>query len=160
MEGEKDFDSQLKSQILRAIPLLQRMKVKLIRVPPKYEDIVNTFTAFSFLPNLRQLEIEYLNCQLKDLDMVAYVQGLSKMKQLEYFSMKVLQNPSISEECIERFAEVSSKLDTLPSFDFYFRKLSLPPRGILELGKRIQSFPNLQVSCGKESLHILKKKRE
>lgn len=107
------------------------------------------------------------------MEIFAYAQGLPQLKQLEYFSLKVLQNPNISEECIERFAGVISKLDNLSNFDLYFRKyknlilywvliisfrLSLPPRGILELGKRIESLSNLQCSCGKESIHIFKQK--
>jgi len=56
------------------------------------------------------------------MEIFAYAQGLPQLKQLEYFSLKVLQNPNISEECIERFAGVISKLDNLSNFDLYFRK--------------------------------------
>jgi len=68
------------------------------------------------------------------LEVIAYAQGFSQFKQLEYFSLKILQyiylllhllierNPNISEECIEKFAEVVSKLDNLSNFDLYFRR--------------------------------------
>ena len=82
------------------------------------------------------------------------------------------RNPNISEEFIERFAKVISKLENLSRFDLYFRgfsfctpchlrikicRLSLPLHDILELGNRIQSVGNVQCSCSKKSIHIFKK---
>jgi len=99
---------------------------------------------------------------------------LSKSFSTCYFiaSLSIQRNPNISEECIEKFAEVISRLDNLSSFDLYFRRyfdfytllniafrLSLSPRGILELGKRIQASSNTKCSCSKESIHIYKRKQ-
>ena len=103
--------------------------------------------------------------------------GNSNISHLKFFSNFILnllwisRNPNISEACIEKFTEVICKLDNLLNFDLYFRKyfpffwivwiisfrLNLPPRGILELGRRIQFSSNVQCSCGKESIHIYKR---
>ncbi len=38
------------------------------------------------------LKIKNLSsCRLSDLEAIAYVQGLTKTKQLEYFSLKIIQ---------------------------------------------------------------------
>jgi len=70
-----------------------------------YEDTMDFFTVLSFLPNITHLEFEHLryHCilfddihtlssrQLTDLKVVASAQGLTKIKQLKYFALKILQ---------------------------------------------------------------------
>jgi len=76
----------------------------MIRTASNYENTLNIFNGLSFLPELNHLEFELLkyhclifnfltfsSCHLTDLEVVAYAQGLTQMKQLKYFSLKVLQ---------------------------------------------------------------------
>jgi len=87
---------------------------------------------------------------------MAFAHGLSKVKYLKYFSFKVIQKPGLPEDCIEQLAVVLSRLNNL-SFDVYFRRLGLHPRGIQDLGNRIEAFGNIQCCCSKESIHIYRK---
>jgi len=94
------------------------------------------------------------------MEVVAYVHGLMNVKQIKYFSLKVIQNAQISEDCIEKIANAMSRLDNLSEFDLYFRKLNLHPQAIKELGKRIEISENTYCSCSKESIHISKRRHE
>jgi len=132
--------------------------MKIIKTTFTSEDILGILTSIPTLQHLYNFEFDLVNCGVSDLDIIAFAHGLAKANKLKYFSLKIIQNSnSISEECIEKFTGVISKFDNLLQFDLYFRKLSLHPSGILNLGNRIQSFPNIQCSCSKESIHIFKR---
>jgi len=151
-----DFDEMHLTQVLEGFPQLQVLKVKIIKTMSNYQDIINTFTGMSNLQNIHHLEFEYLNCRLSDIEIIAFVHGLMKVKQLKYFSLKIIQNSDISEDCIEKASDAISKFDNLSKFDLYFRRLSLHPLGIAELGRRIENSGNIHCSCSKESIHIAK----
>jgi len=157
MGMDKNHSLQALKQVLGIFPHLETMKLKLIKIPSSFEGILTFFDVVSFLPNLHCLEWEFLNCHISDLEVIAFAQGLAKIQQIKYFSLKVIQNLSISEDCIEKVACAISRLPHLSKFNLYFRKLSIHPRGILELGKRIENFgENIQCICSKESIYIYK----
>jgi len=91
------------------------------------------------------------------MEVIAFAHGLINLPQIKYFSLKVLQNPNVSKECLEKFATAISRLENLSQFDLYFRRLGLRKDEILELEKRIETLPNIQCSCSKESIHIYKR---
>jgi len=157
---EKDHNVQMLIHTFKRMPQLEKMRVKSIKALLNYEDTINFFTAISQLKNFYHLECEFLNCRLSDMEVVAYVHGLMNVKQIKYFSLKVIQNAQISEDCIEKIANAMSRLDNLSEFDLYFRKLNLHPQAIKELGKRIEISENTYCSCSKESIHISKRRHE
>lgn len=107
---------------LEIYPCFQKMKLKSMRIPANYDSFMIFFTVVSSFPSLQHLDWEFLNCQISDMELVAIAQGLSKVKQLKDFSLKVIQNSSISEECIEKVALVISRLENLSKLDLYFTK--------------------------------------
>jgi len=143
------------AQMLLGIEKVRFLRMKALT---NFEEIVNFFTFASFLTTLSHLEVQSLNCQLSDLEVFAIADGLSKVRHLKYFSLKVFQKPGLSEECIEQLARVLAKLDNLLNFDVYFRRLGMHPQGIKDLGNRIQSFGDIECSCSKESIHIFRRK--
>jgi len=160
MGTESDPSGQATVDFFSGQTKLQQLKIKMMKIPVNFEGILLFFPAISPSKNLHHLEWEFLNCRVTDMEIIAFAQGLTKARQLEYFSLKVIQNSNVSEDCIEKIVEVMSKLDNLSKFDLYFRKLNLPPKGILELGKRILYLPNIDCSCSKESIHIFRKSYE
>jgi len=156
---ENDLNEQL-TKSFDGFPQLQVLRLKLIKTMSNYHEILNILTAVSTLQNIHHLDFEYLNCRISDMEVIAFVQGIVKITQLKSFRLKVIQNFDISEDCIEKVAGVLSRLDNLTKFDLYFRKLSLHPRAIVELGKRIEGFGNISCSCSKESIYIYKRNRE
>jgi len=153
---ESDIHMEALMCIVQKLPLLQKLKMKVIKSIFNSQEILRLLTAVDTLRDFYHLEFELINCRISDLEIIAFAHGLMKAKSIKYFSLKVIQNSNISEECIEKFAGVISKFDHLLKFDLYFRRLNLHPRGILDLGNRIQNFPKLQCSCSKESIHIFK----
>jgi len=154
---ENDFNEQLLTKIFEGFPQLQVLKLKSIKTMSNYHETLNMLAAMSTLQNIHHLEFEYLNCRISDMEVIAFAQGLMKIKQLKSFCLKVIQNFDISEDCIEKVADVLSRLENLTKFDLYFRRLRLHPQAIIELGKRIESFGNISCSCSKESIHIYKR---
>jgi len=154
---ESDIHLEALMCIVQKLPLLQKLKMKVIKSIFNSQEILRLLTAFHTLQDFYHLEFELINCRISDLEIIAFAHGLMKAKNLKHFSLKVIQNSNISEECIEKFAGVLSKFDHLFKFDLYFRRLRLHPQAIIELGKRIESFGNISCSCSKESIHIYKR---
>jgi len=143
---------------LAAIVLgLEKFRICKIKTPSNFEDIINFLTLISYVTTLYHVEFDYLNCQLSDMEVMAFAHGLTKAKQLKYFSLKVIQKPGLSEDCIEQLALVLSKLDNLSKFDVYFRRLGLHPQSMRDLDNRIEGFGNIQCCCSKESIHIYRR---
>jgi len=136
---------------------LKTLRIVAIKTYINIEDIVNFFTLTTFIPTLSNFEIEYLNCQISDMEVMAFAHSLPKAIYLKYFSFKVIQKPGLSEECIEQLAIVLSKFESLTKFDIYFRRLGLHPRAVQDLGNRIENFGNIQCCCSKESIHIYRR---
>jgi len=157
---EKDYNVQMLTHTFKKIPQLEKMKIKSMKALSNYEATLTFFTAISQLKNFHHLEWELLNCRVGDMEVVAYVHGLMKVKQIKYFSLKVIQNPNISEDCLEKVAHAMSRLESLLGFDLYFRKLNLHSQAIKELGKRIETYENIHCLCSKESIHIYKRNPE
>lgn len=88
---EKDHNVQMLIHTFKRMPQLEKMRVKSIKALLNYEDTINFFTAISQLKNFYHLECEFLNCRLSDMEVVAYVHGLMNVKQIKYFSLKVIQ---------------------------------------------------------------------
>jgi len=145
---------------LEIYPNFKIMKIKSMKIPANYDAFLIFFTVMSHFPSLQHLDWEFLNCQISDFELIAIAQGLPKVQQLKSFSLKVIQNSMLSEDCIEKVASVISRLDNFSKFDLYFSKLSLHPQAIKELGKRIESSGNVRCSCSKISLHIYKTNNE
>lgn len=160
MGKEEDHTDDVLRKSAANSPHLQKLKIKSIKILLGYESVLLFFTAISYCPNFQHFEWELLNCQVSDMEVIAFAQGLVKVKQLRYFSLKVIQNPNISEDCIEKVAGAISRLEDLSKFDLYFSKLSLHPQAIKGLGKRIESSQNAHCSCSKVSIHIYKTNNE
>jgi len=154
---DKDMQIKLMKKAAQMLLGLEKMRFLRIKTLANFEEIVNFFTYAAYLTTLTHLETQYLNCQISDMEVLAFADGLPKAKQLKYFSLKVIQKPGLSEECIKQLAGVLSKLDNLLSFDVYFRRLGMHPQGIKDLGNRIQRFRNMQCCCSKESIHIYRR---
>jgi len=136
---------------------LETLRIVVIKTYVNIEDIVNFFTLTTFIPTLSHFEIEYLNCQISDMEVMAFAHSLPKAKYLKYFSFKVIQKPGLSEDCIIQLANVLSRLENLTKFDIYFRRLGFHLRAIKDLGNRIENFGNIQCCCSKESIHIYRR---
>jgi len=161
MGMEKDQNVQTVKQALQIFPYLEKMRAKSIKTLVNFESFQIFFEIIPHFPKFHHLEWEFLNCQITDLEVIAFAQGLVKAQQIKYFSLKVIQNVIISEDCIEKVACALSRINHLPKFDLYFRKLRLHPRGIIELGKRIEnSCVNTHCNCSKESIYIYKRSIE
>jgi len=154
---EKEKQKQGMKAAAQMIAGLEKFRLFLIKTLTNFEDIVNIFIFVNFIPTLSHLEVEYLNCQISEMDVMAFAHGLTKVKYLKYFSLKVIQKPGLTEDCIEQLVVVLSRLDSLSKFDVYFRRLGFNPRGIQDLGNRIEAFGNIQCCCSKESIHIYRR---
>jgi len=154
---ESSQDDEMLRQLFEKHTQLQKLSIKAIKTFTNYENLIGFMTAISAAKTLRHFGFEFLNCKIEDMHVIAFVHCITKMKQLHSFSLKVLQNPNISEECLERVTSVLLKLENLSRFDLYFRRLNLAPQEILELGNRIQNlFGNVECACSRGSIHIYK----
>jgi len=155
---ENDNQTQMKPMFTHIFQSLERLSFRLIKTATNFEDIMHFLSNATLIPTLTQVEYEFLNCQISDMEVFAFAHVLAQTKSLKYFCLKVIQTPgSISEDCIEKLAGGLSKLGNISKFDVYFRRLGLHPQGIKDLGRRIESFGNIQCCCSKESIHISKK---
>jgi len=163
-ENKQTIDQEKIMDFLKIIALvmlgLEKLRTLTIKKYTNFEEILNSFKIIALVPTLFHLESEYLNCQLSDMEVLAFAQGLLKAKQLKYFSLKVIQKPGISEDCIIELANFLSRLENLTKFDFYFRRLGFHPQAIRDLGSRIESFGNIQCCCSKESIHIYRRSND
>jgi len=163
-ENKEAIDQDKVIGFLKIIALLMqglgKLRVLAIKKSANFEDIINFFTIAALVPTLSHIESEYLNCQLSDMEVLAFASGLPKAKQLKYFSLKVIQKPGLSEDCIIQLANVLSRLENLTQFDFYFRRLGFHSQAIRDLGSRIESFGNIQCCCSKESIHIYRRSND
>jgi len=154
---EKDIQMENFATLAQKVPQVERVRFQIIKTAVNYEDVLEFFEICALIPSLIHIEYELLNSQISDMEIGAIVHGLIKAPKFKYFSLKVIQKPGISEDCIEKFACVLSRLDNLSRFDIYFRKLGFHPQSIKDLGARIDSLENIQCSCSKESIHIFRK---
>jgi len=88
---EDGFNEKVLTKLFEGFPQLRVLKLRAIKTMSNYEDIMNMLTAISNLQNIHQLEFEYLNCRISDMEVIAFAQGLMKIKQLKSFRLKVIQ---------------------------------------------------------------------
>jgi len=153
----KEKEEQILTKVLKIFQHLEKVSFHIIKTITNFEETIALFGIFALVPTLSHVEYEYLNCQISDMDVLAFAHSLTKITHLKSFSLKVIQKPGITEDCIEKLGSVLSKLDHLPKFDVYFRRLGFHPRAIKDLGRRIETFGNIQCSCCKESIHLYRR---
>jgi len=155
--AETDKQTQLVKTVLKVFQHLERIRFCFIKKVANFEDLVHLLYLTAIVPSFSQIEYEFLNCQINDMEVFSLAHGLSKIKSLDYFALKVVQKPGISEDCIEKLAFVLSKLDNISKFDIYFRRLGIHPRAIQDLRNKIENFGNIQCICSKESIHMYRR---
>jgi len=154
-ENGDESNKVIKQYIERHINM-EMFKLQLIRTSFMAEDILNLFQAFVPLANFKHLKFEFLSCGLGDMELAAFIYGLSQIPQLKYFQLKIIQSSPISMEYIEKFVDKLCSMNNLEKFDLYFRKQYISNRDVARIKNMFSRFKNVQCSCSPQSLYVEK----
>jgi len=95
------------------------------------------------------------------MDAIATAYGVSKMPYLKRFTLKIIQHPHLSEDCIYESVSLISKTPNLIQFDIYLRRLSLTGDAMVEFVEKLL-LNNVNINCSffKGSLHIFRENNQ
>jgi len=87
------------------------------------EAIVSLSSLLPKLNETREVVLEFLSCDLGELEIDVLADGLANCTQIEQLSFKVIQKfADAFTDSICKFAECIANLSNLKKFNIYFRK--------------------------------------
>jgi len=136
---------------------LEHVTFKFSGLPSTIELYGMLTKVFPLLTKLRYLSLEFLNCKLGDFEVIELAQILSKASQIKQLTLKIIQYPSISKDCIFYLAKTLGNMQNLAKFDIYLRRLSLDDEELNELMECLSNMRELRcILFQKQSLHFSK----
>jgi len=154
-------NTQLEKFIRNIVPhiFLERVKMQLIKIAMKSEEIMRFVMAFSQLPLLTSLDLEYLGGELGDLEAISLIYQISKISQLEQLTLKIIQTPNISIQCLMAYVDTLLKMKNLKKFHLYLRRLTLSPDETCLLTMQLANLSQIKFTNHKGSIYIYKNSR-
>jgi len=145
------------SEWMARFPNIEEMTMKFINAMDTNE-IVSGFSILTTIPHLKTLNYEALSCRIGDMELMAILFGITKMKQIKNLNFKLIQRSTVSEMVIAKFVEIVSKQENIENFNIYFRRLDLPDQILAEFVNDICRMNKVKCERYRGSLHFYRYK--
>jgi len=138
-------------------PNLQEITIRFINAMDLNE-MISGINILTTVPHLKTLNYEALSCRMGDMELMAILFGVTKMKQIKNLNFKLIQRSFVSEMVMAKFIEIVSKQENIENFNVYFRRLDLPEQILAQFVDDVCRMNNVNCERYKGSLHFYRYK--
>jgi len=156
MSDKGDLNTEVLARYISRYVGAERFTCRLRKDNFSAQEALVWMKSFASMPSLRCLDIEFLNCEVGEMELMAIAYGLSQTTQLKSICFKFAQKTPISIDFLIQFIRKVVRIDNLEKFDIYFRMRSLSSTEISQLENTFSGSPNIHSSLGKHSFHLYK----